>query len=111
VEDWLIFADIRRRTRKPFRTPEEQLAIIFCKFIVRSVVERSRRTIVRAKMAKTASSVPILRESSLGVLRMLLGLVDQRNKADAAFWAYPRTDSTSCALVEVEEVSAAEAFW
>ena len=104
-----ILAYVCRRFGQPFRAPKQQVTIILSQLIIRRVIQRPRRTVICAKMTKTASGVPILWETFLGVLRVLF-LVRNWDHAYATFGADPCADSAAGAFVHVELVPAPEPF-
>ncbi len=91
------------------RAPDKQFPIVFSQLIVGCIVQCSCGTIVGAEMAKATSSVPVLWEALLRVLRILFRICD-RNHGYASFGTDPGADAATRALFHIEEVSSAEAF-
>jgi len=90
TEDILVFLLDRRLSESLWR-PDQQLPRVLGDVILDSLFERKLRTIICAKMAKTATAVEVLRIPSVSPLY----------NSNALFWADPGAYSTARATVEV----------
>ncbi len=80
-----------RGLSQSLRGPDEPVTCVLCNIIFHSLLQRVFWTVVRAKMAETATAVEILRKPSFA----------PRNYCDTLFRADPSADATASASVEM----------
>src|SRR5216684_6043169 len=99
AEDILVIL-LQRRLSQPLRRPYQPVPSILCNIILDCLLQCKLRTVICAKMAKTATPVEVFRKPAVSAL----------NDRDTFFWAYPCAHSAAGASVEMEEVSSSESF-